>query len=257
MMWQGSRFAGRSVLVVGGAHGIGRAAAARLAAEGARVVIADREADAAAGVAGQLPAQNDEKGHGSVELDVTRADSVERGVASAAERLGGLSGLVVAAGGDTAHPDFARTGDEVWQRMFELNLLGTVRCARAAIPYLPGDGGGAMVFVSSINALMSLGSEPYAAAKAGLGALVTNLAGELGPQGIRVNAVAPATIRTRVWDGQDGGADRLSGLYPLGRVGEPEDVAAAIAFLASDDAAWITGHTLPVDGGLSSAKPSP
>jgi NAD(P)-dependent dehydrogenase (short-subunit alcohol dehydrogenase family) len=104
--------------------------------------------------------------------------------------------------------------------------------------------------VSSINAELTLGSEPYSAAKAGLRPLVANLAAELGPAGIRVNAVAPGTIRTRVWDAQ-GGPDRLAHLYPLGRVGEPEDVAAALAFLCSPDAAWITGHVLPVDGGLS------
>ena len=104
--------------------------------------------------------------------------------------------------------------------------------------------------VSSINAFTALGSESYSSAKAGLTSLTGNLAASLAKDGIRVNAVAPGTIRTRVWDAQVGGADRLVPLYPLGRVGEPEDIAAAIAFLASRDAAWITGHTLPVDGGL-------
>jgi NAD(P)-dependent dehydrogenase (short-subunit alcohol dehydrogenase family) len=80
--------------------------------------------------------------------------------------------------------------------------------------------------------------------------LTGNLAASLGHDGIRVNAVAPGTTRTRVWDSQAGGADRLQPLYPLGRVGEPADIAGAVAFLASSDAAWITGHTLPVDGGL-------
>lgn len=104
--------------------------------------------------------------------------------------------------------------------------------------------------VSSINALTALGSEPYSSAKAGVVSLTANLAVTLGADGIRVNGVPPATIRTRVWDGQEGGADRLGPLYPLGRVGEPDDVAAAVAFLDSADAAWIAGHTLPVDGGL-------
>ena len=98
--------------------------------------------------------------------------------------------------------------------------------------------------------MAAFGEEAYSSAKAGLGLLTRNLAVKLGPAGIRVNAVAPGTVRTRVWDGQDGGADRLRPLYPLGRVGEPSDIAAAVAFLASDDASWITGVTLPVDGGV-------
>jgi meso-butanediol dehydrogenase/(S,S)-butanediol dehydrogenase/diacetyl reductase len=151
------RFAGTAAVVTGGAHGIGRACASRLAEEGARVAVADLDQDAA-----KSPA---------------------------------------------------------------------------------------IVNVSSINALTALGSEPYSSAKAGVGSLTINLAAGLAPDGIRVNAVAPATIRTRDWDRQEGGADRLRHLYPLGRVGEAED-AAAVAFLASSDAAWITGHTLPVDGGL-------
>ena len=104
--------------------------------------------------------------------------------------------------------------------------------------------------MSSVNAFTALGSEPYSSAKAGITALTTNLAANLAPDGIRVNAVAPGTIRTRVWEGQEGGADRMQRLYPLGRVGEPDDVARAVAFLASSDAGWITGRTLPVNGGL-------
>jgi hypothetical protein len=125
------------------------------------------------------------------------------------------------------------------------------QAARAAIPHLRNSAKSpAIVNVSSINALAALGSEPYSSAKARIGALTINLAASLAAEGIRVNTVAPATIRTRNWEGQEGGADRFRHLYPLGRVGEPEDVAAAVAFLASSDAAWITGHTLPVDGGL-------
>ena len=135
--------------------------------------------------------------------------------------------------------------------MLDLNHLGLVRCCRAAIPHLRRSAKSpAIVNVSSINGLIALGSEPYSSAKAGIGSLTVNLAASLAPDGIRVNTVAPATIRTRNWDQVEGGADRLRQLYPLGRVGEPEDVAAAVAFLASSDAAWITGQTLPVDGGF-------
>ena len=165
--------------------------------------------------------------------------------------FGGLDVLINVAGGDTGHGRFEETPDEVWTRMLELNLLGVVRCCRAAIPHLRrSTKGPAIVNVSSVNGIIAFGSEPYSAAKAGVSSLTLNLASSLAPDGIRVNTVAPATIRTRNWDDQEGGADRFRPIYPLGRVGEPEDVAGAVAFLASTDAAWITGHTLPVDGGL-------
>lgn len=176
-------------------------------------------------------------------------------VTAVAMELGGIDVLVNVAGGDTDHGAFEETDDQIWLRMLELNLLSVARCCRAVIPYLrDSQHHPAIVNVSSINALTAMGSEPYSSAKAGVVSLTANLAVTLGADGIRVNGVAPATIRTRVWDGQHGGADRLRPLYPLGRVGEPDDVAAAVAFLGSTDAAWITGHTLPVDGGLLTGR---
>jgi meso-butanediol dehydrogenase / (S,S)-butanediol dehydrogenase / diacetyl reductase len=243
------RFADAAVIVTGGAHGIGRACAARLAEEGARLAVADLDQTAAQQVATDLT--HSDRRHVAVWLDVTDASSVERAFADAISELGGIDVVINVAGGDTDHGTFEETTDEVWIRMVELNLLGVVRCCRAAIPHLRrSEKSSAIVNVSSINALAALGSEPYSAAKAGIGPLTINLAASLAADGIRVNTVAPATIRTRNWDGQEGGADRLRHLYPLGRVGEPEDVAGAVAFLASSDAAWITGHTLPVDGGF-------
>ena len=239
------RFGGSVALVTGAAHGIGRACAVRLASEGAHVTLADLDVRAAQEVARQLPGS----GHQAVVLDVTQQASVDEAVQTAA--TDGLDVLVNVAGGDTHHGSFEDTGDDVWHQMLELNLVGLARCCRAAIPHLRrSNGHPAIVNVSSLNALTALGSEPYSAAKAGVVSLTANLALDLGPENIRVNGVAPGTIRTRVWDDQEGGADRLQPLYPLGRVGEPEDVAAAVVFLASTDAAWITGHTLPVDGGF-------
>jgi meso-butanediol dehydrogenase / (S,S)-butanediol dehydrogenase / diacetyl reductase len=242
------RFAGTAAVVTGGAHGIGRACAARLAEEGALVAVADLDQDTARQVAETLTHEN--RRHLALWLDVTDRSAVEQAFANAASRFGGIDIVVNVAGGDTDHGTFEETKDEVWVRMLELNLLGVVRCCRAAIAHLRRSKSPAIVNVSSINALTALGSEPYSSAKAGIGSLTANLAASLAADGIRVNAVAPATIRTRNWDRVEGGADRLRSLYPLGRVGEPEDVAAAVAFLASSDAAWITGHTLPVDGGL-------
>jgi meso-butanediol dehydrogenase / (S,S)-butanediol dehydrogenase / diacetyl reductase len=215
------RFAGAALVVTGGAHGIGRACASRLAEEGARVAVADLDQDAAQQVAKGLT--HEARRHLAVWLDVTDVSSVEQAFADATFGLGGIDIVVNVAGGDTDHGRFEETKDEVWVRMLELNLLGVVRCCRAAIAHLR---------------------------RSTMSPAMVNLAASLAPDGIRVNTVAPATIRTRNWDRQEGGADRLRHLYPLGRVGEPEDVAAAVAFLASSDAAWITGHTLPVDGGL-------
>jgi meso-butanediol dehydrogenase / (S,S)-butanediol dehydrogenase / diacetyl reductase len=249
------RFAGAAVIVTGGGHGIGRACAVRLAEEGAHIAVADLDQTAAQQVAAGLT-QRDRR-HMAAWLDVTDVSSVERAFADAVSGLSGIDVLINVAGGDTYHGTFEETTDEVWVSMIELNLLGVVRCCRAAIPHLRRSAKSpAIINISSVNALAALGSEPYSSAKAGIGALTINLAASLAADGIRVNTVAPATIRTRNWDGQEGGADRYRHLYPLGRVGEPEDVAAAVAFLASSDAAWITGHTLPVDGGLlTGARP--
>jgi NAD(P)-dependent dehydrogenase (short-subunit alcohol dehydrogenase family) len=192
-----------------------------LAEEGARVAVADLDQDAAQQVAKGLT--HEARRHLAVWLDVTDVSSVEQAFADATFGLGGIDIVVNVAGGDTDHGRFEETKDEVLVRMLELNLLGVVRCCRAAIAHLR---------------------------RSTKSPAMVNLAASLAPDGIRVNTVAPATIRTRNWDRQEGGADRLRHLYPLGRVGEPEDVAAAVAFLASSDAAWITGHTLPVDGGL-------
>jgi NAD(P)-dependent dehydrogenase (short-subunit alcohol dehydrogenase family) len=255
---EGARFAGSRALVTGGAHGIGRACVHWLAAEGARVAVADLDLAAAQEVvralrtSGASPPEVPAHGnHLAVELDVTDDDSVRAGVAAAVQHLGGLDVLVNVAGGDVEHPDFEHTGDDMWSWTLELNLMSGVRCTRAAIPHLRrSTNNPAIVSVTSVNALAALGSEPYSAAKLGIVSLTRNLGAELGPEGIRVNAVAPGTVRTRVWEGQEGGADRMLPLYPLGRVGEPDDIAAAVAFLVSREAGWITGHTLPVDGGL-------
>jgi NAD(P)-dependent dehydrogenase (short-subunit alcohol dehydrogenase family) len=253
------RFVGTVAVITGGGNGIGRACAHRLAAEGAWVAVTDLDHQAARHVAAELDdAYPAAEPHLSERVDVTDRDNVDTAVAHVVGRTGRLDVLVAVAGGDVPHPEIEHTDDHVWRAMLELNLLGAVRACRAVIPHLKlSDRNPAIVMVSSVNALTGIGSEPYSSAKAGLGSLTQNLAVQLGPHGIRVNAIAPGTVRTRVWDGQPGGADRMAPLYPLGRVGEPEDVAAAAAYLASVDAAWVTGVMLPVDGGLLAGHRAP
>lgn len=240
------RFTDSVALVTGGANGIGRATVTRLHAEGARVVVADVEVDRA----GELASTDPDRLH-AVACDVTERQSVDLAIAEAVDQFGGLDVLVTVAGGSMIQPDFVDLPDENWQRMIDLNLTGTMRCVRAAAPHLVrSTRGPAVVMVSSVNGLAAFGDEAYSSAKAALSNLAQNLAVRWGSQGVRVNVVAPGTIRTRVWDHQPDSFENLQRAHPLGRVGEPEEVAAAIAFLCSADASWITGTTLPVDGGV-------
>ncbi|MBO0812883.1 MAG: SDR family oxidoreductase [Microlunatus sp.] len=239
------RFQNQVVFITGGANGIGAATARRLHAEGATVVIADREQQTAQAVADDLGERAL-----AVRCDVRDRASVDAAIAATREAYGRLDQLVAVAGGSAVMPPFDELPDELWDDLVDLNLTGVMRCIRAALPLLQDSDRAAVVMVSSVNGLAAFGEEPYAAAKAGLPNLAMNLGVRYGPDGIRFNVVAPGTVRTRVWDPQEGALDRLRVLYPLGRVGEPEDIAAAIAFLASADAAWITGVTLPVDGGI-------
>lgn len=244
-----ARYGDRVALVTGAGHGIGAAVVRRLYAEGASVVLGEVDMDAAAAVAAEL----DSDRRLVVTCDVTSTDQVDAAVAATRERFGRLDLLVSVAGGSTGADSIpAGATDESWQRSLELNLVGPMRCIRAASPLLRRTGG-AIVLIGSVNGLSAFGDEAYSAGKAGLGIIAKNLARELGPDRVRVNVVAPGTVRTRVWDDQ-GGPDRLARQYPLGRVGEPDDIAAAVAFLGSDDAAWITGVTLPVDGGITAGS---
>jgi NAD(P)-dependent dehydrogenase (short-subunit alcohol dehydrogenase family) len=242
--------------VTGAAHGIGRAVTVRLAREGASVTVADLDVQTARRTANEVM---DSGGLAfSLACDVTDRASVEAALAASSDRFGRLDVLVNTAGGDTTEPPFPEGDDDLWRRQLDLNLFGAVHCIQAALPFLlDSPVGGNVVTIGSVNGLSAFGSYPYSSAKAGLQILTKNLAAEYARRGLRFNLVAPGTIRTRVWADQPGALERLAQLYPLGRVGEPEDVAAAVAFLASDDAAWITGTILPVEGGILSGPVRP
>ncbi|MGW2211890.1 SDR family NAD(P)-dependent oxidoreductase [Streptomyces sp. NPDC001781] len=246
------RFTGHGALVTGAGRGIGAAVARRLAQEGARVLVTDRDAPEAERTATALRRQG-LSAEASV-CDVADRASVEAAVARAVDVFGSLDVLVNCA----AHcsPEvgtrFEDDPDESWARDLDITLGGVRRCCRAALPHLAASGRGAIVSIGSVNGLMDFGNHAYSAAKAGLGSLTRTLAGRSAGRGVRVNLVAPGTVRTSAWEGREDDLDAVRDCYPLGRVGEPEDIAAAVAFLASRDAAWITGTTLVVDGGLTS-----
>jgi meso-butanediol dehydrogenase/(S,S)-butanediol dehydrogenase/diacetyl reductase len=245
------RFDGYAALITGAGQGIGEATARRLASEGARVLVTDVDEQLAARTAGAIEAAE------PYGCDVGDRASVEMAVAYAVERFGGLEVLVNNASScslDTAR--FEDQQDDTWQRDLDISLTGAFRCARAALPHLAASGRGAIVNIGSVNGEQDFGNHAYSAAKAGLASLTRTLAGDAAARGVRVNQVTPGTIRTPAWTGREARLDALARVYPLRRVGEPDDIAAAVAFLASSDAAWITGTTLRVDGGLLAVNTS-
>jgi meso-butanediol dehydrogenase / (S,S)-butanediol dehydrogenase / diacetyl reductase len=244
------RFEGKTVLITGAAHGIGRAIATRLGAEGARVAVVDIDAAGAEQAAGELAADGIETL--ALHCDVTQRASVDAALDRTVERFDRLDVLVNNVGLARDVP-FEETDEEEWARQVEPTLGGAVRCIQAALPHLERTKG-SIVNIGSVNGITAFGNEAYSAAKAGLHNLTENLAMRYARRGIRVNVVAPGTVRTPIWGRRlaENPAifDEISQHYPLGRVGEPEDVAAAVAFLASADASWITGVVLRVDGGV-------
>ncbi|GGV02968.1 oxidoreductase [Streptomyces litmocidini] len=242
------RFRGCAALVTGAGRGIGAATARRLAEEGARVLVTDIDEEAARATATALP------GAEALRCDVADRASVETAVSYAVRTFGRLDVLVNNALGPVT-PDrdrFEDEPDETWAVQHDVTFMGAVRCARAAMPHLAAAGGrGAIVTIGSVNAEADFGGHAYSAAKAALASFTRTLAGDAAPRGVRVNQVVPGTIATPAWAGRETDLTALATrVYPLGRVGTPEDVAAAVAFLASTDASWITGTTLRVDGGL-------
>lgn len=241
-----------TALVSGAARGIGLAVAQRLATAGATTFLADVDEGAVEVAARKI--RDLGLRATAVVCDVTDPDDVRSAVATAygvQERLDYLVSNV----GVALETPFEEMSLDEWNLQISASLTGSFLLLQAATPHLVSSAiGGRVVMIGSVNGMSGFGHEAYSAAKAGLANLMQNLAVRLGTHGVRVNMVSPATIVTEVWQERvaldPSLLARMSAHYPLGRLGQPEDVANAVAFLLSDDAAWITGVVLPVDGGL-------
>jgi NAD(P)-dependent dehydrogenase (short-subunit alcohol dehydrogenase family) len=247
-----SSFEGRTVLVTGGGTGIGKGCARHFLQHGATVTIAGPDGGVLEAAAAEL---REDAGSGAVRIavcDVTDEELVREAVAVAAE-ASGLDVLVANAG--TGWPGPVQLLDEAgWHVAYDVNVVGTASCIKHAIPAMRARGGGAVVAISSVEALRAGRFMPaYNVTKAALDSLVACAARELGPLGIRVNGVRPGVVLTEAVSSQLTEKSIAAGLRQtyLGRLGTPADIAGAVGFLASDAASWVTGQLLNVCGGLS------
>ncbi|MBC7986419.1 MAG: SDR family oxidoreductase [Sphingomonadaceae bacterium] len=254
------RFEGKSVIVTGAASGIGRASARRFATEGASVVCADR-----AGSVHDTARMIAEEGGTAlaIEIDAGDEDDVARAVALAVEHFGGLDAAFANAGitGGEVGGIFDATA-EAWAEVLRVNLIGPFLMIKHAAPRIIERGKGAIVCTASVAGIRSgAGPTSYSASKAGVINLVQTAAQQLTGTNVRVNAICPGVIETGMtrpvfdYAREAGKLDRIGRLNPLQRGGAPEEIAAVAAFLASDDASYVNGQAIAVDGGLSSSHP--
>ena len=246
------QLADRTAIITGAGSGIGRATACRFAAEEARIVVADINDAAGMETVGAIEAAGGTAQF--VHTDVTVLAEVEAMVSQALDAYGSVDILVNNAyfcDGD----DILAVDEELWNRNISGCLSSAFLCCKAVLPHMIAQGKGAIVNIASVNGLLGLGEEAYSAAKAGVISLTQNIAVRYGEHGVRANSICPGSIQTPAWQAvleKDPDLfNRLSKWYPLKRVGKPEEIAAAALFLASDQASFVTGTNLIVDGGLT------
>ena len=247
-------FAGRTALVTGAASGIGRATALAFAAAGARVVLADINADEGAALAAAIQAQGGEALF--VRADVADAAQVEAMVAQAVARFGRLDCAFNNAGIEEEHHKLAESDEALYDRMMAINVKGVWLCMRRQIAQMLSQGGGAIVNTASVAGIVGAPRHAiYAASKHAVVGLTKSAAVEYGKKGIRINSVCPGVIRTpmleRALARDPNWESSLVALHPIGRLGEAEDISAAVLWLCSDAAGFVSGHQLVVDGGMT------
>ncbi len=249
------RYAGKNVLISGGGSGIGHAICLRLAAEGANIILIDKDLKGGQAVEQELKLQNTKALF--IRADITSEADVEKVHKEATLFFGTIDVLVNNAGAAFAE-NYAMTTLENWNQDIALNLTGHYMLTRLFLPDMEAQGKGAITNISSVNGAQSFGNPAYSAAKAGVISFTQTLAIEYGPKGIRANVVLPGTIETPVWqtrkDSRPDVFELVKGWYPVGRVGRPEDIAAAVAFLSADEASFVNGASLNVDGGLTAGN---
>jgi 2-hydroxycyclohexanecarboxyl-CoA dehydrogenase len=251
-----TRFEGRTVIVTGGGGGIGGASCRRFAAEGARVAVFDVNLEAAQNVARDIVASAGQAQ--AFQCDITDRASVDQAVAATIERFGPIDVLVNNAGWDIFCP-FTKTEPAQWDKLIAINLIGPLHMHHAVLPGMVARRAGRIVNIASDAARVgSSGEAVYAACKGGLVAFSKTLAREHSRHGITVNVVCPGPTDTALFADYKAGAGNPEKLVeaftrsiPLGRIGQPDDLPGAIAFFASDDAAYVTGQVLSVSGGLT------
>jgi NAD(P)-dependent dehydrogenase (short-subunit alcohol dehydrogenase family) len=247
-------FAGKVVAITGAAGGIGQALCRYFTGEGASIAAFDRS-EAVTALANELTAGGT-KAEAAV-VDIADAEAVSAAFARLEAALGPVDILVNNAGGSGV-PTLDMTTPANWPRLVESNLNGAYYCAHAVLPGMKAKRAGVIVNIGSVNGLSALGDPAYSAGKAGMISLTQALALEYGRYGIRANIICPGTVRTPIWEKKIAREPEilatLSKWYPLGRVVDPVDIANAVAFLASDAAAAITGVVLPVDCGLTAGN---
>jgi NAD(P)-dependent dehydrogenase (short-subunit alcohol dehydrogenase family) len=238
------------VLVIGAAGGIGRALCARLASRGVRLVLAGRDV-------ARLTALSEELGGEVAPLDARDLDAVGVVVSGVIERHGRLDGAVNLAGSILLKPAHTTSGLE-WDDVMSTNLRTAFALVRSAAPAMGRAGGGSIVLMSSAAARVGLANhEAIAAAKAGVAGLALAAAATYAPRGVRINVVAPGLVRTPLSSrivGNEASLKASEAMHPLGRIGEPEDVAQMIDFLLHTTQKWVTGQTFGVDGGLGTLR---